>query len=75
MSLLAGLPGGAVDVEGLHNKVEGWCQRWPSVQQPSADACLTVIHVRQLLLDALIQEWPREQHHAGQTLFQVPHLF
>ena len=74
VSLLAGLPAGAVDVEALQKQVEGWCQRWPSVQQPSADACLTVIHVRGLLLDALMQEWPREQQHAGQSLFQVLHL-
>ncbi|KAL3131372.1 hypothetical protein ABBQ38_007687 [Trebouxia sp. C0009 RCD-2024] len=71
VALLGSLPAGTVDVEGLQKMVQGWCQRWPSVQQPSADACLTVIHVRQLLLDGLILEWPREQHHAGQTVFQV----
>lgn len=71
VSLLASLPAGGVSVEGLQKTVAGWCQRWPSVQQPSADACLSVLNVRQLLLDALIQEWPREQQHKGQTLFQV----
>ena len=44
------------------------------MQQPSADPCLTVIHVRQLLLNALTQEWPRSLKHQGQTLHQVHRL-
>ena len=71
MFLLAGLPAGGVSVEGVQKMVVSWCQRWPSVQQPSANSCLTVINVRQLLLDALMQEWPRQQQHKGQTLYQV----
>jgi len=75
LSLLQSLPAEAgswaVGVEQLQNTVAGWRQRWPSVQQPTADACLTVIHVRQLLLDALMQEWPREQQYQGQTIYQV----
>lgn len=73
VTLLQSLPPGTAGVEQLEKTVAGWAQRWPSVQQPTADACLTVIHVRQLLLDALMQGWPREQQHQGQTIFQVVH--
>ncbi len=33
-----------------------WRERWPSAQQPSADACLSVISSRDLLLQALSRE-------------------
>lgn len=33
-----------------------WRERWPSAQQPSADACLSIVNSRDLLLQALSQE-------------------
>ena len=74
LDLLDRLPAGgtgSVGVQALQSLVERWDQRWPTVQQPSADACLTVINVRQLLLNALLEEWPRSHKHQGQTVFQV----
>ncbi len=71
VTLLQSLPPGAAGIEQVEAVVTRWRQRWPSVQQPTADACLTVIHVRGLLLDALMQEWPRDQQHQGQTVYQV----
>jgi len=71
VTLLQSLPPGAAGIEQLQAMVARWSQRWPSVQQPTADACLTVIHVRGLLLDALMQEWPQDQQHQGQTIYQV----
>ena len=71
VTLLQSLPPGAAGIEQVEAVVARWSQRWPSVQQPTADACLTVIHVRGLLLDALMQEWPRDQQHQGQTVYQV----
>ena len=80
VDLLAKAPAGAAGTAGtagtagiaaLQDLVSRWAERWPSVQQPSADPCLTVIHVRQLLLNALTQEWPRSLKHEGQTLHQV----
>ena len=71
VTLLQSLPPGTAGIEQLQAVVARWSQRWPSVQQPTADACLTVIHVRGLLLDALMQEWPRDQQHQGQTIYQV----
>ena len=70
VSLLRGLPPNTADVTSLQSAVVGWCQRWPSVQQPSADACLTLINVRQLLLSALSKEW-RHHQHQGQSMHQV----
>ena len=70
MTLIHSLPLGTAGVKPLQEMVGSWCQRWLSVQQPSADACLTLIHVRQLLLSALEQEW-RQQQHEGQTMYQV----
>ena len=74
LDLLDRLPAGSAGtagVEALQRLVERWDKRWPSVQQPSADACLTVINVRQLLLNALLEEWPRAHQHQGRTVFQV----
>ncbi|DBA87788.1 TPA: hypothetical protein ACH3X1_004785 [Trebouxia sp. C0004] len=71
VTLLQSLAPGTAGIGQLQAMVARWSQRWPSVQQPTADACLTVIHVRGLLLDALMQEWPRDQQHQGQTVYQI----
>jgi hypothetical protein len=45
-----------ITMPGLSSLVDSWRERWPSAQQPSADACLSVVSSRDLLLQALSRE-------------------
>lgn len=45
-----------IDMAGLAQLASRWRERWPSAQQPSADACLNIVNSRDLLLQALSQE-------------------
>jgi hypothetical protein len=69
--MLSSLPGNSADVPGLQRLCDRWLHRWPSVHHPTADAALTVINVRDLLLDALMQQWPRQQKVNGSSMLQV----
>ena len=47
---------------------ERWSERWPTGLHTSADASLTVIHGREILLRSLIQRMPE---HFRQSRWQV----
>ena len=57
LSLLKDLPRGQPGMAQLQQLCSTWAARWPSVQQPSAEVTLAVLHSRRLLLDSLATEW------------------
>lgn len=51
-----GATAGAINMAGLSALTGRWRERWPSTQQPSADACLSIVNARDILLQALSRE-------------------
>ena len=57
LSLLKQVPQGQTGMLQLQQLCSTWAGRWPSVQQPSAEVTLAVLHSRRLLLDSVATEW------------------
>ena len=55
----------------LHQITQQWRSRWPSVHHPRANSCLTVINVRDLLLDAILPQLPPTDTASGLSAWQV----
>lgn len=62
---------GSLSFSQLHGLTEQWRSRWPSIHHPNADSCLTVINVRDLLLDALLPQLAPTDPTSGLTSWEV----
>lgn len=66
-----------IDMAVLAELAGRWRERWPSAQQPSADACLNIVNARDLLLQALSQEAAKSSalpHNVSATALQSLYL-
>lgn len=69
LTLVGSAAPGGVSRGSLAELMEGWRGRWPSLHQPSSEACLTTLHARELLLDSLLRKMQPALD--GKTPFQV----